>query len=229
MGRKITDRTGQRYGRLTVLSLTDERKKSGNNAIWLCRCDCGNIVKVSSGELRSGARTKSCGCLKKSSEKKNKTHGDSGSKLYVVWQSMRRRCYDPNASDYENYGGRGIKVCEYFEDYSNFREWALENGYDPSAKKWTCTLDRIDTDGDYEPSNCRWVDAIAQQNNKRNNVRVTYNGTTKTVSEWERTIGAKKGFVRDRLERGWSVEEALTKQPMANSTTKIIPIEDTAE
>lgn len=217
MGRKIKDHTGERYGRLTVVCATEERKTSGNNAIWLCRCDCGKYVKVPSSELRDGARTKSCGCLRRSSESKNKTHGGTHERLYTVWMGMRRRCYDKSLKDYCRYGGRGISVCEEWKDYSSFRKWALENGYNEKAKYSECTLDRIDVNGNYSPDNCRFVSMIAQNNNKRNNKILEYRGEEKTISEWERETNSKSGFIRDRVNRGWSAEKALNTPPKYNS------------
>ncbi len=210
MARK--DYTGMRFGRLTVLEPTDERKKPGNNVYWLCKCDCGNIIKVPTSEFRVNARTKSCGCLgREKLQKRNTTHGGSRDRLYTVWMSTRRRCYDEKLKEYKNYGKRGIKVCEYFEKYENFKKWAMENGYVPTAKYGECTLDRIDTSKGYCPENCRWVSLKEQENNRRNNTRVTYNGETKTITQWEQKFGMTKGLLRDRLKRGWTVEDAINR------------------
>ena len=211
---KTKDYTGQRFGKLTALEPTNERKKTGNNVIWLCKCDCGNLVKIPTSEFSAKAHTRSCGCWR--SEKmtiSQTTHGGARERLYIVWMSMRRRCYEKKNKDYPNYGGRGIKVCDLFQDYGAFRKWAFESGYDPNANYGECTLDRIDANGDYEPQNCRWVSLANQNNNKRDNIKILHNGTTKTASEWERELGYSQGLIRDRIRRGWSTERAITQPP----------------
>lgn len=94
-------------------------------------------------------------------------HGDVGTRLYNVWKAMRQRCSDPGCKDYPNYGGRGITICPEWDDYTAFRSWALASGYDSEAPRGVCTIDRTDVDGDYCPTNCRWVDSKTQANNKR--------------------------------------------------------------
>lgn len=163
------DLTGQRFGRL--VAIRRDEKKVGGKIMWVCKCDCGNTKSVASTHLRSGA-VKSCGCLHNELlSKRSKTHGATigrnEERLYGVWKCMKQRCENPNAGGYKNYGGRGIRVCEQWHDYSNFREWAFDNGYDSEAPRGKCTLDRIDNDGCYEPDNCRWVDMFVQANNKR--------------------------------------------------------------
>ena len=157
---------GQRFGRLVVLELvgTDKRR----NRVWKCKCDCGNIVNVQGSYLTSHHHTQSCGCLmRETTSKTMTTHGKTGTRLYMVWKGMNARCRNPNHITYHNYGGRGIKVCDEWLDFSVFEKWALENGYDETAKRGKCTIDRIDVNGDYEPSNCRWVDQKTQMNNCR--------------------------------------------------------------
>ena len=161
---QVRDLTGQRFGRLAVLELTGKKTKSGN-VIWKCRCDCGNVTEADSGSLRVGYKI-SCGCFQRDHARAlNMSHGGRNERLYLVWMDMRRRCRDENDKNYCNYGGRGIEVCEEWQDYETFREWAVTHGYDRDAKRGECTLDRIDVNGNYEPRNCRWVDLKTQANN----------------------------------------------------------------
>lgn len=201
--------TGQRFGRLTPIEWTGKKTKSGHNYIWLCKCDCGNYVEVSTGDLRSGS-TVSCGCYTRDRMSKlNRTHGGRKERLYLVWMDMRRRCRDPKDVEYENYGGRGISVCDEWQSYEPFRAWAMSHGYDETAKQGQCTLDRIDTNKGYYPENCRFVDMKVQCNNKRNNCLVTYNGKTQTAAQWERELWLKRGSVAKKIKQGCSVEKAL--------------------
>lgn len=163
--RCLSIKQGERFGRLTVVKrATDVGVKPVK---WECLCDCGNIVEVGTYSLKSGA-TKSCGCLHKQKlSDRNRTHGESDSRLNKVWRGMKARCADKGATGFESYGGKGVRVCDEWKQYEAFRDWALSAGYDPSAPRGKCTIDRINPFGNYEPSNCRWVDMSTQNKNKR--------------------------------------------------------------
>lgn len=156
--KKIYDLTERRFGRLVVVKYV-KRTKSGNHFYWLCKCDCGKKNLVIGSNLRRG-HTQSCGCLKKESIQKigqnTVIHGDARGKakgIYLTWMRMKSRCYYPNDISYKYYGERGIIVCdEWKENYLNFKNWALLNGY-----KDGLTIDRIDPKGNYEPNNCQWL------------------------------------------------------------------------
>lgn len=197
---KLKDLTGQRFGKLTVIEKVDY---IGKNTRWICKCDCGNIVKIQSNNLLTG-NTKSCGCLRAK-------HGSYKSRLYKIYTSMKYRCSCPTDTGYKNYGGRGIKVCdEWLQDFHNFKEWALNNGYDENAPRGECTLDRIDVNGNYEPNNCRWITNLEQQSNKRNNTHIEYQGVIYTKKELARKFNINYATFLYRLNYyGWSVEEAI--------------------
>jgi hypothetical protein len=203
---KFVDITGQRFGRLVAIS-GKERDKH-RNALWTCKCDCGNEVKVILESLKNGC-TKSCGCLNKEKAFTNSLiHGKSKTRIYHIWRDMRERCTNPKRKQYKYYGARGIKVCEEWDGsnkFINFYRWSLENGY-----KEDLTIDRIDNNGNYCPENCRWVDMKTQLNNKRDNRFIYYNGQIKTLAQWSEELNISYGTLLSRLIRGQSVEKAFT-------------------
>lgn len=203
----LVDLTGKRFGRIFVVSRSEN---NGKKTMWNCLCDCGNKKKIYGKSLKDGLVV-SCGCFHKEIIKTiNKTHGDTGTKLHRAWQNMRARCYRKSSREYENYGGRGITVCEeWMESYENFKEWALSSGYDENL-----TLDREDVNGNYCPENCRWITNKEQQNNKRNNVLYEYNGQTKTLAQWSDEIGICYKTLQKRI-RNWGVEKAFST-PLRN-------------
>lgn len=207
------DLTGQRFGNLTAVEHVGSDKH--RNALWRCVCDCGREHVVASRALVNG-HVKTCGCFK-SGKFRNRQgqehHGGSGERLYGVWIGMLNRCYDKNVRCYPSYGGRGIRVCdEWFNSYAAFREWANANGYDPSQSGRECSLDRINVDGDYEPSNCRFVSMNKQMLNRTDNRWLVYRGQRITLTEASKIGGITCGTIRDRIARGWTVERAV-EQP----------------
>lgn len=140
----------------------------------------------------------------------NERHGMTGTRIYKLWSNMRTRCNNPKASKYDRYGGRGIQVCNQWNSFENFRDWAVSSGYDENATFGKCTLDRIDPDGDYCPENCRFITNKEQQSNRTNNYKITIKGETKTVSEWAVEYGISQYTVFTRLRRGFDPELAVT-------------------
>lgn len=221
MGRFI-DLTGKRFGRLIVICEAPKRRAENGRSqrMWLCQCDCGKQKEVFGENLRCG-KTLSCGCLHKeiiSKSRDQTTHNGSRERLYGVWASMIKRCTKENNPAFNSYGGRGICVCDEWMDYAVFRHWALENGYYESSSKGECTLDRINVNGDYRPDNCRWVSMKVQGNNRRNNLRYTYNGESHTIFEWSNILGFDLKLVRKRLSNGWEFGRAIkTPKRLINS------------
>lgn len=203
---------GQRFGRLVVIS---QAPSAGGSRRWNCQCDCGNTTVARTGDLRKGD-TKSCGCIRK--EVMCTRLNLSRHPIYTTWNSMIGRCYRPATNGYSNYGGRGITVCdEWKDDFMSFYDWSILNGW-----KEGLTIDRIDVNGNYEPSNCRWVTREVQAKNKRTNLYLTFDGRTQTVGDWAKEIGISSPAIRYRLKAGWSVEDALTvsKRSYSSKTFK---------
>lgn len=201
------DHTGETFGYLTAIRCVG--RSNDGNPIWLCRCKCGKLHEATARNLVHG-HVKSCGC--KRSEGTRTTHGQSDSRLYRVWNGMKQRCMNPNNTEWHNYGGRGISVCDEWMNFEAFRTWAEANGYEPDAKYGKCTIDRIDTDGNYEPNNCRWVDYIVHGNNRRGHTSITVNGESHTIAEWARLNGLNPSTIRSRLHDGWEPERAVTQR-----------------
>lgn len=204
---KLEDLSGKRFGSLTVIEFGGKYQPSGN-VYWRCICDCGNITNTTGSSLRSG-KSVSCGrcSASKRAAKRNYKHGGFGTRLYEIWRQIHRRCYGTRTKSYKNYGGRGISVCSEWRDYETFKKWAISTGY-----KENLTIDRIDVNGDYEPSNCRWATVKQQANNRRSNHLVKYNGEMHTVSEWADILCIDQRKLWQMLNRNdWDMAEAIKK------------------
>lgn len=181
----LIDMTGERYGYLTVLEISD--KKQGTHRFWKCKCDCGNIKYVLRRKLIDGT-TKSCGCMKgKMISTNNTKHSGKGTRLYGIWTGMKTRIFNPNDHSYHKYGGNGLTMCDEWLDFAKFKEWAMGNGYSDEL-----TIDRIDNSKGYHPDNCRWVDMVVQQNNRTNNVMCVYNGEKVPLNKLYKDLGISR-------------------------------------
>lgn len=212
---KANDLTGQKFNRLFVISRCDNYISPQGKTIvrWLCRCDCGNEVKVSTSSLIKN-KTKSCGCFNRENIiKRNLKHNLSKTRLYKIWQGMKKRCYNVNSKTYKNYGGRGIIICQdWLNDFANFYDWAVNNGYTNNL-----SIDRINVNGNYEPSNCRWITNKEQSNNKRNNHYITFDKETHTMAEWAKIYNINYKLLFSRLKKGWDFEKILNTKVLSHS------------
>lgn len=198
MGVQGVDLTGKRFGKLTVI---EKVRMSYAKYKWRCICDCGNEHFVNTYHLTHGD-VKSCGCEQ---YKACVTHGMAETRLYHIWCTMKARCYRETAQKYPRYGARGIKMLEEWKnDFQSFYDWSMANGYQENL-----SIDRIDNDGDYCPSNCRWADARTQANNTSTNVYIEYKGEIKTMSQLAREHNIKPSIVSRRIKRGWDAERAI--------------------
>lgn len=194
---KFQDLTGKQFGDLSVIGL-GERYSNGKIA-WECKCKCGRIVRRITFDLTHNRHT--C-CLSCSSKNKNTTHGQSRSKLFYIWMGIKGRCCNPRNKSFHNYGGRGIEICdEWKNSFELFQDWAINNGYEEGL-----SIERMDVDGNYEPSNCCWITMQEQSKNRRDSIIIEHNGEKRPLIEWADIMGvdrmlATQRYIDDR-ERG---------------------------
>lgn len=202
-GRKIQNLIGKKFSRITPLGFLG---LGNHGAKWLCRCGCGEFCIVDVSKLISG-HTKSCGCYKiEALVLRRRTHGETKTRLFRLYSDMHTRCYNPNTTRYLDYGGRGIKVCERWHKFENFRD---DVGQPPSPDH---QIDRHpDNNGNYGPDNFRWATRTEQARNKRNNRLITHNGETKCLAEWSEITGLSEWIITDSLNRGETLEVLLSK------------------
>ena len=204
MGRPLIDIVGQQFGRLTVKAYLGRKHHS---SIWRCKCVCGNVVDVQGGALKNGT-TKSCGCWQSDRMAGlNLKHGYARNGIrapeYKTWEGMRDRCRNPRNKSYNRYGGRGIKVCERWQEFHKFIE---DMGPKPGGPY---SLERIDNDGDYEPANCKWALSAEQGRNKSNNRIVSFNGRKMSLIDASIEANIPYKSLKSRLQKGWDIERAL--------------------
>lgn len=202
------DISGIRFSKL--LAISRSKKDRYGTWMWLCVCDCGNYTEVRVSHLTHKSNpTQSCGCLLRR-KGQNKTHGLRKHPLYDVWRAMKYRCCNTKAKNYPNYGGRGITICErWVNSFQSFYDDML-SGY----IKGEVMLDRIDVNGNYEPSNCRWISYIGSANNKRASKYLSLNGIVRTASEWGRLLGIRDDTIRSRKAKGYPDHICLSINPI---------------
>ena len=201
---KLKDLTGKSFGRLTVL---ERAANAGAHVRWSCRCECGNAKVVQGASLRSGA-TKSCGCLSREiAAARARTHGLTHLAEHSTWYGMLTRCRNPKSTNYANYGGRGITVCQHWEKFEPFLE---DMGPKPTPQH---SIERRDNNLGYSKENCYWATRNEQNHNKRNNKRIYFHGITMTLAEWAKHLGVSRQTIASRLKVGWSLGKAFS--PMA--------------
>lgn len=201
------DLTGHRNGRLTIVEKADKGR-----SWWVCKCDCGNVVTL---QAWKAVKNKSCGCLERENRINlasfTRTHGMTETRLYSVWCGIKDRCFNPNTEHYDRYGGRGITMCdEWKNSFESFRDWAYSVGFRDDSSGREQSIDRIDVNGNYEPSNCKWASCKEQMRNTTRAVRVDYNGeSVPLVSFCEEHGITYHHFVTRHLKRGFSAEEII--------------------
>lgn len=206
----LNDIVGKKFNRLLVLSFDHSKPhpnpSKGNFYYYKCQCECGNITIVKRERLIN-FETKSCGCYGKEIRKKIlATKRILSHRLYRIWQGMKNRCYNPKNIKYYCYGGRGIIICdEWKNDFNIFYDWAIANGY-----KNNLSIERINVNGNYEPSNCTWANAKKQANNRTSNHPIFYNNERHSISEWAEILKINRSTLWYRIKRGWTIERAFT-------------------
>ena len=204
--KRIKDQTGKKQGRLTVVGFLGLNWQ--HSATWLCRCECGGETVTTTGELNRGGErgpTMSCGCLQRESAAETfTTHGMTGTPEHAAWCDMKSRCTNPNAGEWKRYGARGIAVCDRW--LHSFDVFLADMGPRPSPDH---SLDREDSDGNYEPSNCRWATKKEQQRNRRCTSYVEYQGEKLPLAELAERVGISRHALKGRLRKGMSIEDAI--------------------
>ena len=205
---------GDSFGRLVVIGSEHKVRSSGaKKKLWVCSCECGSVISVETGNLNTGNTTQCNGCAILSRADHRRTHGYSNysavsevkRKTYSTWRAMKSRCENPSVNGYKNYGGRGINVCDEWNDFECFLS---DMGEPPTAGH---SIDRVDNNKSYSKENCKWASRTEQANNKRNNRRITAFGETKNLNQWAESSGIKRETIARRINKGWSEERAVSE------------------
>lgn len=198
---------GQTFGRLYVIEYVGVTAVQ-RHSLWRCLCSCGddeNIVIVQGRNLVNGG-TKSCGCLSKEvTSTRSTTHGKSRTTEYRIWSGIKDRCLNPNSRDFPGWGGRGIKMCQQWQE--SFETFLDDVGGRPGKE---FSLDRVDNEKGYEPGNVRWATMTEQHRNRRGNILLTFGGVTLPLPTMAEQYGMTRDSLQHRLDQGWSVERSLT-------------------
>lgn len=194
---------GQKFGKLTVIDIVKDKRNT-----YVCKCECGKIDVLVASRLK---QRKSCGCYEKENlkiiSKSALTHGKTNTRMYGIWCGMKDRCFNPNVCQWEYYGGRGITVCdEWKHDFQAFYDWSMAHGYEEHL-----SIDRIDVNGNYEPSNCRWITLDEQKRNRRDTVYIMEDGVKVPISVICEKYGIYKTFVWRKVKAGWELPEILMR------------------
>lgn len=195
---QFEDLTGKKFGKLTVIRRVFPNTKNGTSR-WLCLCDCGNETTVAVTKLSRGS-TVSCGCYRR------RANGKARTRLYHIWQNMIRRCENPHHDHYSRYGGRGVKVCEEWHDFSVFQSWATKNGYTDQL-----SIDRMDNNAGYSPDNCRWTTQKEQMQNTTNTIKLTVNREQYTITQLAQYLNIPRYTVVNNLRAGRTAEEIVER------------------
>lgn len=202
---------GSQFGRLTVLNVG--ASESGRKT-FMCQCNCGNIVTFDAQNVLRG-RSKSCGCLRNEKVaalgRKQATHNSSKTPLYRLWDSMKRRCENPKSKDFKWYGGKGVSVCEAWHDFSEFQKWAIESGY-----KKGLSIDRIDSNKDYSPDNCRLI-PLSENSSVAHTMYLTVDGETLSYSQWAKLLGLHRGVISKWMKVGEDYAVLKVKEGMSGT------------
>jgi len=207
-GNRFRDLTNMRFGKL--LALEPVKKPYNTKYYWLCECDCGNKKIIMSSNLIKGIST-TCGCGKIEIGKITTKHGMTNTRIFKIWVGVRKRCTNPKCESYKHYGGRGIKISDKWNNFIDFYN-DMKEGYADDL-----SLDRIDTNGNYEPGNCRWVTQKMQNRNRRNNYIITYNNENKTLSEWSEISKVPYHAIKYRIKNGWDIGKAIFTPSIQNN------------
>jgi len=204
-GSVLKDLSGQKFGRLTVVRYHSTKvfPSGQSKPQWLCKCDCGESVVVYGAHLRRQS-TQSCGCLQREkTSSANRIHGKSEHRLYHIWENIRERCNCPTVKNWMDYGGRGITVCERWDNFQAF--------YDDMAATYKpgLSIERKDNNKGYSPENCKWATRIEQANNRRTNRLLFFNGQILNESQWSKITGLSRTLISTRLKAGWTIQKTL--------------------